>query len=46
MGPVITNQPDTQELVKEEEKRNPKDVQHPPAKPSTKSALAGCLPRP
>merc|ERR1711963_1095472 len=24
MGPVITNQPDTQELVKEEEKRNPK----------------------
>merc|ERR1711944_240082 len=47
MGPVIANQPNTQELVScEKRETKTEDVQHTPAKPSTKSALAGCLPRP
>merc|ERR1712018_702556 len=46
MGPVITNQPNTQERPScEKREKKSEDVQHTPAKPSTKSALGRCLPQ-
>jgi len=44
-GPVITKQPCPQELVTcEKREKKTENVQHTPARASTKSALAGCLP--